>query len=861
MRRLGFLVVLTVLASACGDGGVHHLPDAPPGQIVDAAGDAPIDSGPDLVALHVAKDGTGTGRVQSTPDGILCGTTCDGMFDRNTLVTLTAVPATDSVFTSWGGACSGTTPTCDVTLANAASVTATFTLATFTVTIAKSGAGSGTVAGGAITCGATCTATVDYGTVLVLTATPAALSTFAGWGGGCSGTTTCTLTVTADTSVTANFALNDVTLFVTPGGNGSGTVTSSDSDINCGTTCQHTYSAGDMTTLTAVPATGSTFTGWSGGGCSGTAPCTLTLTAATTVTATFALQQFMMTVARAGNGNGSVTSMPAGIACGTSCTALYNYGTSVTLTPAASVGSTFTGWSGACSGTGACVVPMTQAQTVTATFTLDQFVLSVAKTGTGAGTVTGGGIACGTTCMETANYGTMVTLTATPATGSTFTGWGGACSGTGTCMVTLNMAQAVTATFTLNMVTLSVVDAGTGTGTVTGGAIDCGTTCSETVGYGTMVTLTAAPATGSTFTGWSGACSGTGSCVTTVTMAETVTATFTLETFVVSAATAGAGTGTVAGGMINCGTACSETVSYGTMVTLTATPATGSTFTGWSGACSGTASCVVTVTMAESVTATFALQSFAFAVVKNGTGAGTVTGGGINCGTTCSEQLDYGTMITLTATPSSAVATASTFTGWSGGGCSGTGTCTVTVAAATTVTATFTLSPNIIFATSTTHNGTLGGLAGADSICMSLAGAANLPGTYVAYLSTATINAPTRVGAATGWVRVDGKPVMNAITQLAGGTMFNPPSVMDNGVAVVPSSNMVWTGTSTAGVYANTCSTVTAGPPIPWTGTFGSANFGLATSTMSDAVDSATANCAAAFHLYCLGTDRTAIAQ
>ncbi|MGD0885063.1 MAG: fibronectin type III domain-containing protein [Thermodesulfovibrionales bacterium] len=71
-------------------------------------------------------------------------------------------------------------------------------------------------------------------------------------------------------------------------GSGSGTVTSSPSGITCGTTCSGSYNEGTVVTLTATPATKkSTFSGWSGGGCSGTGTCSFSLNANTTVTATF----------------------------------------------------------------------------------------------------------------------------------------------------------------------------------------------------------------------------------------------------------------------------------------------------------------------------------------------------------------------------------------------------------------------------------------------------------------------------------------------------------------------------------------------------------------------------------------------
>jgi len=79
----------------------------------------------------------------------------------------------------------------------------------------------------------------------------------------------------------------------------------------------------------------------------------------------------------------------------------------------------------------------------------------VIKTGSGSGTVTSSpaGITCGVDCSESYAYTTVVTLSATPASGSMFTGWGGVCSGTGSCVVSMAGAKSVTATFTLKSYT------------------------------------------------------------------------------------------------------------------------------------------------------------------------------------------------------------------------------------------------------------------------------------------------------------------------------------------------------------------------------------------------------------------------
>ena len=158
-------------------------------------------------------------------------------------------------------------------------------------------------------------------------------------------------------------------LSVAVSGTGTGSISSNPAGINCGQTCAANYDSGVVVQLTAVPDANSTFAGW-GGACSGSGACQVTLSAAQSVTATFNLTGFHLTVLLSGTGTGTVTSNPSGINCGTTCDASFNTGTVVQLTPAAGNGSTFAGWSGDCTGTGACSVTVDSARSVTAIFNL-----------------------------------------------------------------------------------------------------------------------------------------------------------------------------------------------------------------------------------------------------------------------------------------------------------------------------------------------------------------------------------------------------------------------------------------------------------------------------------------------------------
>jgi hypothetical protein len=446
----------------------------------------------------------------------------------------------------------------------------------------------------------------------------------------------------------------------------------------------------------------------------------------------------ILTVRGAGTGSGTITgtgincTITNGVASG-SCQSKYALNTSVVLTATPTGGSTFNGWSESCSGTGSCTVVMSQTRAATASFTAPgPQTLTVSGGGTGSGTVTSqaglapainctitNGVASGT-CSQSYPFNTSVTLTAAATGGGTFSGWSNACTGTGTCALTMSQARNVTASFTAPPQTLTVSGGGTGSGTVTSQAglspaINCTITngvasgaCSQSYPFNTSVTLTAAATGGGTFSGWSNACTGTGTCALTMSQARNVTASFTApaQTLTVTGGGTGSGTVTSQAGLtpaINCTItngaatgACSQSYPFNTSVTLTATATGGGTFTGWSGACTGTGSCVLTMSQARNVTASFTAAPQTLTVTGGGTGSGTVLSQvgltpAINCviangvsSGSCSQSYPFNTSVTLTA----ATAVNSTFSGWSGA-CTGTGNCTLAMTQARNVTATF----------------------------------------------------------------------------------------------------------------------------------------------------------------------------
>ena len=455
---------------------------------------------------------------------------------------------------------------------------------------------------------------------------------------------------------------------------------------------------------------------------------------------------FTLSVVKGGTGSGTVTSSPAGIDCGSVCNADYDAGASVTLTATPDTDSAFTGWSGGgCSGTGTCVVTMNIASSVTAHFDLlsTQYMLSVSKGGTGAGTVTSSpaGIDCGADCSLDYNIGASVTLTATPDTDSAFTGWsGGGCSGTGTCVVTINANTSVTATFNSTLppaggqdltsgyyeadpanhisVTSSVAE---GTGLTRNESAyvyrDFGANYFDALDINFEMYLSAGSdlaaagnfgltvnTVGSTNT-WGTSDirilvnkTGSGEYKFSLVRGGAVAA---YQTYVGSAntlyycsLTRSAGSDTVQLKIYSDANRTTQLDSlsvsgFGTATKYRYLYPLASQNDGKTAAWNGYfQNITIAGAAAPPPTGAAPLQgSYTLSITKGGTGSGTVTSSpaGIDCGSACTADYDTGASVTLTAVADSG----STFSGWSGDGCSGNGDCTVTMNAGTSVTAIF----------------------------------------------------------------------------------------------------------------------------------------------------------------------------
>ncbi len=253
------------------------------------------------------------------------------------------------------------------------------------------------------------------------------------------------------------------------------------------------------------------------------------------VTIAVEIPPYTVTVQKAGTGSGTVTSSPAGIDCGATCSASFASFLAVSLQALPDPGSVFAGWSGDADCADGLVFGPDEVACVAAFEASVGVTLTVQKDGSGSGWVGSAppGIDCGPRCSADFLPFARVELAAMAAAGSVFAGFGGdpdCADGE----VAMDVAKTCAATFDLASPPppssrLTVVLLGSGIGTVTSNpaGIVCGGLCEALFADGATVTLFARPDEDSQFVGWGGDCAGTSSPASvTIGPDKTCTATF-----------------------------------------------------------------------------------------------------------------------------------------------------------------------------------------------------------------------------------------------------------------------------------------------------------------------------------------------
>ena len=617
-------VTYSITTSFTGSGSVAKSPDLPgyvSGSVIQMqafpsghyhflgwGGDLAGLANPQNITMNANKNISATFALDSftvaltaQPGGAAAIAPAQAPYPYGTPVSLTATPVTGYHFTSWTGDTATTLNPYPFILTGNRSEEAGFAINTYTMT--TSGASNGSVTR------TPSLATYDHGTTVTLTAVPAAGYRFAGWTGDTTGTPNpLAVVMTRNRAIQGTFILETYTLAVTVVGPGS---VSKAPDLAL-------YDAFTTATLTATPAEGYHLVGWSGDTTATTNPLPLPMTGNRAVTATFIINQYAVSLTTLGGGSAAMAPVLA----------LYDHGTPLTLTATPDAGQSFTGWTG---DTTAAANPLSMTVTrplaLVASFTA---AVNVA--------VVGSGSVAKSPDLVAYTLGSRVQLTATPITGWHFVAWSGdTAAAANPLMLSLPTSRNLTATFAINTYTLTQVVVGSGSAAAA--------PQQATYDHGTLVQLTATPDAGNAFVGWSGDASGSSSPFPlTMDGNKTVTATF---TYTLAITAAGLGSVDIAPNQAN--------YAPGTAVTLTAQPQAHVHFVGWSGdTTASSASLPLVITRNRALTATFVVDTQTLSAVRVGSGS--------IAKSPDQASYDYGTPVTLTATPG----TGYHFVGWSG---------------------------------------------------------------------------------------------------------------------------------------------------------------------------------------------------
>ena len=555
---------------------------------------------------------------------------------EDSVVPVTAEPAIGYEFDHWSGACEGSGP-CEVIMDGDKSVTAHFVLMQYTLSIDvdPSGAGSTSPSVG--------DHLYDYGSEVSVIPLANTGYEFAYWSGDCSGTGACELTVDDDMSVVAHFTQTafNLTIAVDPAEGGT-TIPSAG---------VHPYLEDTQVAVIAEPAYGYVFDHWSGA-CTGSGICSVIMDSDKSVTAHFTEITYDLTIIIDPEGGGA-TAPSAGVHS-------YVIDSEVSVVPMPDSDYLFVEWSGDCTGSEACSLLMDGDKVVTAHFALKTFDLTIEVEPSESGSTDP---AVG---VHTYDIGSIVDITPTPDEGYEFAYWSGDCTGTGACQVTIEDDTYVMAHFVQTTYDLTII-ADPAEGGITTPAVGV-----HPYLEGTPVVVIAEPASGFEFVSWSGDCSGTGVCSVTMDSDKVVTANFAAITYelTVNVDPAEGGTTIPAVGV--------HTYEIGSPVSVEASAAEHYLFMEWTGDCSGTGACNLTMDGAKEVTAVFELEEFDLTIGVDPAGTGTTVPA------IGAHSYPYGSVVDIVPTPEVGYE----FAYWTGD-CEGSGACQVTVEDDTSVVAHF----------------------------------------------------------------------------------------------------------------------------------------------------------------------------
>ncbi|MFZ1290657.1 MAG: T9SS type A sorting domain-containing protein, partial [Melioribacteraceae bacterium] len=502
-------------------------------------------------SLNLTKSGTGEGQVKV--NNVLKNLPYLENFNYNEIVTVEAVPTFGSVFSNWTGDLTGNLNPNTITINTAKNVGVNFTLSQYTLSVVSGGSGSGQIKVNSVVNNLPYTGSFSYNSVVNLEAVPSTNSVFSEWNGDLTGSINPnTLTIDKNKSVTSKFTKTySLTTSVDPTTGGSIT----------GLAPNGIYLDGTTATLTAVPANEYDFVGWSGASNSTNTTISIVMNSNQTVTANFIIRKYTLSFAKGGTGSGKIKIQ--GTIHDLPYSESFNFGTSVNIEAVPEKGSSFTSWSGdKTSSENPTTIVANRNKNVTVNFTLKKFDITVNKTPSEGGSVSGAG---------SFSYGTQTSISAIPSIEYKFVNWtenGNTISTDSNYTFIVDTSHVYIGNFTKKIYQINVSVLPEAGGSVTGGN-------SYTHGESVTVIATANSNNGYDFINWTenGTEVSTNPTFTFIANKNrTLVANFRLRTYNIGLSVFPVNSGTVSGASI---------YTHGQTVIVQATPTSGWLFVNW----------------------------------------------------------------------------------------------------------------------------------------------------------------------------------------------------------------------------------------------------------------------------------------